>query len=132
MIKNRKLSRSIHNIAWSRFTGFLEYKSNWQDRELTKANRFYPSSKLCSCCGHINHGLKLSHRHWTCSSCNAQHDRDENACLNLYNYDESIFKNSSKTVGTTVCRGNVRPKKMKKIVSKSLEAVFNEAGILAL
>ncbi len=127
----RILSRSIHSIAWSRFTSMLEYKSNWKDRELSKANRFYPSSKLCSCCGHINHGLKLKDRTWVCINCNAQHDRDENACVNLYNYDESSYK-CSKTVGATVCGGNVRPESLKKITSKKTKAVSYEAGILAI
>ncbi len=127
MVKNRKLSNKIHNVAWKRLITMIEYKAKWNDRIVTKVNRFYPSSKTCSNCGHIYHGLKLSHRQWQCSHCHAYHDRDENACLNLYNYQQS-------TVGTTVyaCGGNVRPKKMKKSNSKSLEAVSNEAGIPVL
>ena len=115
MLKNRKLSRSIHSVAWSRFTSMLEYKSDWQNRNLSKANRFYPSSKLCSCCGHINHGLSLKDREWTCSNCNAHHDRDENACLNLYRYKQ--------TVGTTVCGEIVRPMSLKLISTKNSKAV---------
>ena len=127
MVKNRKLSNKIHNVAWNRLITMIEYKSQWNDRLVTRVDRFYPSSKTCNHCGHIYHGLKLSERQWTCNSCNAHHDRDENACLNLFNYKQSAL-------GTKVYarRGNVRPKKMKKIPSQSLEAVSNEAGILVL
>jgi putative transposase len=127
MLKNRKLSRQIHQVAWSKFNNFISYKSKWHNREIVDVNRFYPSSKTCSCCGHVNHGLKLSDRTWTCQSCNAYHDRDENACLNLYNYKKA-------TVGTTVnaCGGNVRPKSSKLNSTKKKRAVSNEAGILML
>ena len=145
MLKNRKLSRSIHGVAWSRFNEMINYKAKWHNREVITVNRFYPSSKTCSSCGHIYKELKLSERQWTCSVCNAHHDRDENACLNLYHYQQN--NNSNKTtnkdkttknnkinksktaVGTTVaaCGGNVRPK-----ISKKSRAVSNEAGILCL
>ena len=139
MLKNRKLSRSIHGVAWSRFNEMINYKAKWHNREVITVNRFYPSSKTCSSCGHIYKELKLSERQWTCSVCNAHHDRDENACLNLYHYQQNNNKaktiknnvnNKSKTaVGTTVaaCGGNIRPK-----VSKKSKAVSNEAGILCL
>ena len=141
MLKNRKLSRSIHGVAWSRFNEMINYKAKWHNREVITVNRFYPSSKTCSSCGHIYKELKLSERQWTCSVCNAHHDRDENACLNLYHYQQNNVNNKTKTtknnkinksktaVGTTVaaCGGNIRPK-----VSKKSKAVSNEAGILCL
>ena len=126
----------------------LEYKAQWNERIITKANRYYPSSKLCHDCEKIYDGLKLSERQWACKLCGAQHDRDENACLNLYDYDETSYlllrknltknkgKNrnhqSSKTVGATVCGGNVRPKSSKKTVSEKTEAVSSEARIHVL
>ena len=85
------VSRAIHNVAQGNLLRFIKYKSEWNKRELVSANRFYPSSKLCSHCGHIYQGLSLKERTWTCRSCNAQHDRDENACLNLFYYDEEWF-----------------------------------------
>lgn len=144
LIKNRKLSKSIHNVAWSRFTGMLEYKSDWNARSLVKANRYYPSSKLCNCCKHINNGLKLSDRMWECNNCHAVHDRDENACINLYNYEESHYLNMiksnklnnnsknincNKPVGTTDCGGDVSPENVKELNPKNSKAVSNEAGI---
>ena len=127
MVKNRKLSNKIHNVAWNRLISMIEYKTQWNDRLVTKAPRFYPSSKTCSCCGHIYHGLKLSERQWTCTNCNAHHDRDENACLNLYHFKQSAL-------GTKVYarRGNVRPQTSKLISTKKSRAVSNEAGIPVL
>ena len=86
MLKNRKLSKAIHNVAWSRFLTYLTYKAKWHDKEIIKVNRFYPSSKLCSHCGFYNKGLTLKERAWQCNQCQTHHDRDENACLNLKNY----------------------------------------------
>ncbi len=127
MKKNRKLSRAIHQVAWAKFISMIIYKANWQNRIITRVNRFYPSSKTCNTCGHIYHGLKLSHREWTCDKCNAHHDRDENACLNLFNYNKYA-------VGTTVnaCGGNVRPNSSKLISTKKKMAVSYESGILVL
>ncbi len=127
MIRNCKLSRAIHNVAWKRFISMIEYKSKWNDRVIIKAHRFYPSSKTCSQCGHIYHGLSLKERTWECTNCNAHHDRDENACLNLYNCNNNA-------VGTAVnaCGGSVRPKTSKKNISKKSRAVSCETRILVL
>jgi putative transposase len=61
----------------------LEYKAGWYGSELWIADRFYPSSKTCSACGHINAGLTLADRCWECPACGTEHDRDENAGVNL-------------------------------------------------
>ena len=148
MLKNRKLSKAIHNVAWSRFNTMIDYKAQWHNREIITVNRFYPSSKTCSGCGYIYKALTLSERQWTCVSCNAQHDRDENACLNLYQYYDKNHnnvskisknkvntnnskKNSKAAVGTTVvaCGGDVRPVVSKKVTSKKQLAISSEAGI---
>jgi IS605 OrfB family transposase len=127
MKRNKKLANAIHQVAWGRFLKMLEYKALWHDRVIIKANRFYASSKICSKCKTKNHGLKLSDRVWRCNnpSCLTQHDRDENACLNLYQYDDDEFKKEQKkikpnTTGTVgidcdktqlnACGDNVRPK----------------------
>jgi IS605 OrfB family transposase len=99
MKRNKKLANAIHQVAWGRFLKMLEYKALWHDRVIIKANRFYASSKLCSNCKTKNHSLKLSDRVWKCSneSCLTIHDRDENACLNLYQYDDDEFKKEQKS-----------------------------------
>ena len=57
----------------------LTYKAQWNDKEIIKIDRFFPSSKTCNCCGYINQNLKLDIREWTCPSCNTKLDRDLNA-----------------------------------------------------
>jgi len=61
----------------------LEYKTDWYACELWAADQFYPSSKTCSACGHVNAGLTLSDRRWACPVCGTEHDREENAGTNL-------------------------------------------------
>lgn len=83
MLKNRKLSRKIHETAWSTLVGMIAYKSGWAGKTFHKINRWYPSSKTCSCCGYKLESLPLSVREWDCPSCNTHHDRDLNASLNI-------------------------------------------------
>ena len=85
MIKNHKLSKYIQDCSWGMFINFLEYKATWNDKQIIKVNRFFPSSKTCSKCGYINQSLDLSIREWTCPSCNTKHDRDFNASKNILN-----------------------------------------------
>lgn len=85
MIKNHHLAKSISDAGWSQFVGFCEYKQGWAGGQIEKRDRFFPSSKLCSACGQINHLLKLSDREWMCLGCGVVHDRDENAALNILN-----------------------------------------------
>jgi putative transposase len=61
----------------------LTYKAQWYGCELWLADRFYPSSKTCSACGHVNAALTLADRAWMCPGCGTEHDRDENAGTNL-------------------------------------------------
>jgi len=63
----------------------LEYKAEFYGREVIKINRFFPSSKLCSCCGEKMESMPLKTREWTCPSCGAHHDRDVNAASNILN-----------------------------------------------
>ena len=83
MIKNHKLSKHIQDCSWGTFITYLEYKSLWNDKQIIKINRFFPSSKTCSKCGYINQSLDLSIREWTCPSCKTKHDRDFNAAINI-------------------------------------------------
>ena len=85
MIKNRRLSRRIHEAAWGEILRQLTYKSLWYGRTLVKISRWYPSSKTCSTenCGYVMSKLPLSVRSWVCPSCGTQHDRDINAACNI-------------------------------------------------
>jgi putative transposase len=83
MLKNRRLSKSIGDAGWHEFVRQLEYKSRWYGRDLLSLDRWYPSSKTCSCCGSSIAKLPLNIRSWDCSDCGASHDRDVNAARNI-------------------------------------------------
>jgi putative transposase len=85
MLKNRKLSKSISDASWSSLVSMISYKSNWRGRTFHKIDRFYPSSKTCSSCGHRIEKMELSIREWDCPSCGSHHNRDLNAAVNIYN-----------------------------------------------
>ena len=89
MVKNRKLSRAISDLGLYEFRRQLEYKCKWNGINLVIADRFFPSTKLCSCCGHKNDELMLADREWVCPVCKTEHNRDLNAANNLKNYTVS-------------------------------------------
>ncbi|NEO55141.1 MAG: IS200/IS605 family element transposase accessory protein TnpB, partial [Okeania sp. SIO3B5] len=79
MVKNHKLARAISDANWSELVRQLEYKAEWYGRQLIKIDRYFPSSKRCSNCGHVVEKLPLNIREWDCPECAAHHDRDINA-----------------------------------------------------
>ncbi len=84
MVRNRKLAKAIHDVAWGEVIRQLSYKCDWYGKELVQINTFYPSSQTCSSCGHQNPAVKdLGVRRWICPACGANHDRDENAAKNI-------------------------------------------------
>ena len=82
-MKKSKLGKSISDASWSEFIRQLEYKSGWYGRTFIKIDRFYPSSQICSSCGHKDGKKTLDIREWTCSNCGVEHDRDLNAAINI-------------------------------------------------
>ncbi|MEV5709399.1 RNA-guided endonuclease TnpB family protein [Actinoallomurus sp. NPDC052274] len=83
MVKNRSLARVISDAGWGEFRRQLDYKAERAGRTLVVIDRWYPSSKTCSACGHLLAKLSLSTRHWTCPGCRTRHDRDINAAKNI-------------------------------------------------
>ena len=83
MLRNHSLARSISDASWSALRSMLEYKAEWYGRTVVAIDRFYPSSKTCSACGHIADALPLDVREWVCPRCGAGHDRDINAAKNI-------------------------------------------------
>jgi putative transposase len=78
-----KLARSFADAAHGEFRRMLEYKSLWHRKHLMVVGRYFPSTKTCGACGHVNHALTLADREWTCSVCGVAHDRDHNASCNI-------------------------------------------------
>ncbi|MBW6440359.1 transposase [Actinoplanes hulinensis] len=83
MVKNRSLAKAISDAGWAEFRSRLEYKAARAGRHLIIIDRWYPSSKTCSTCGHLLPELDLGTRHWTCPACRTRHDRDVNAAKNI-------------------------------------------------
>lgn len=95
MMKNKHLSKVIQQQGFYEFRRQIKYKSEWNNIPVIIADRFFPSSKLCSCCGHIKKDLKLSDRIYKCECCGNIIDRDLNASLNLKMYGENVLKMQS-------------------------------------
>jgi len=85
MVKNRCLARAVSDAAIGEFHRQLRYKMAWSGGVVVEADRWFPSSKMCSTCGYILEALPLSVREWVCPKCGAVHDRDQNAGKNLEN-----------------------------------------------
>lgn len=83
MMKNHKLAKSLSDVSLSKFNGILEYKAKYNGVSITRADRFYPSSKTCSHCCSIKSELSLSQRTYICDECGYTIDRDLNASINL-------------------------------------------------
>jgi len=108
---NSGLSKSVSlDFSWYQFTSYLKYKMEWLGKHFILVDRFFASSKLCSCCGWKNNNLTLRERVWTCLDCGTTHERDENASINLRDEgirilqeekDITIIHEDKTTVGTT-------------------------------
>ncbi|WP_338010333.1 RNA-guided endonuclease TnpB family protein [Fortiea contorta] len=94
-----KLAKSIHDAGFGMLLNFISYKLEREKGKFVQVDRFFPSTKLCSCCGYKNDSLNLSIREWICPGCQTTHDRDENASRNLR--AEGIRILSTNTVGHT-------------------------------
>ena len=79
MVRNRSLAKAISDCGWGTFRQMIEYKTAKAGRHLIVIDRWYPSSKTCSACGHLLAALSLSTRTWQCPSCRTRHDRDISA-----------------------------------------------------
>ena len=83
IMANHKLARAIMDLGFYEFKRQLLYKAQMCHKEIVIADRWYPSSKTCSCCGEKLKELDLSDRDWECPNCHTVHDRDANAAMNL-------------------------------------------------
>lgn len=85
MKQNHKLAYSVADVRWGQLLNFIQYKCLWYGKEFRQVDRFYASSKICSCCGTVHKDIvnSLSVREWTCPDCGTHHDRDVNAARNI-------------------------------------------------
>jgi putative transposase len=103
MVRNRSLAKAITDSGWGTFRRMLEDKTTKAGKHLVVIDRWYPSSKTCSACGHLLATLSLGTRHWTCPACGTRHDRDENAAKNILAAGLAVA-----TDGGDACGGDVR------------------------
>lgn len=90
MMKNRHLAKAVQEQGFYEFYRQIQYKCNWNNIPFIEADRYYPSSKLCSVCGNIKSDLKLSDRIYHCECGNIM-DRDYQAALNLAEYGKKLI-----------------------------------------
>lgn len=95
MVKNHCLANAIHDANMGELHRQLKYKSDWNGIEVLVADKWFPSSKLCSECGWYNKNLKLSHRVYKCEHCGLVIDRDYNASLNLKQYPSRFIEDKN-------------------------------------
>jgi putative transposase len=94
-----KIAKSIHDAGFGMLLNFLSYKLEREGGKLIQVDRFYPSTKTCSCCSFKNDLIDLSVRDWACPNCQTHHDRDVNAAKNIRTEGLRIL--STNTVGHT-------------------------------
>ena len=85
MLQQNRLARHVAEVGMYEFRRQLEYKAELYGTRIVVADRFYASSKTCSCCGWKTETLRLGDRAWTCAACGTPHGRDANAAANLRN-----------------------------------------------
>ena len=90
MLKNHHLAKAISEVGFFKFNEILKNKSIANDKKVVLIDRFYPSSKICSCCGYVYKYLTLNERNWQCPECVEQHDRDLNAAKNILREGQRI------------------------------------------
>jgi len=95
------LNRAIHNAAPGRLLYQIDYKAAWNGATVIKADRWFPSSKTCSCCGVVKAKLALHERTYICTACGVRIDRDLNAAVNLAKLAEAELRPSS---GGAACK----------------------------
>ena len=111
MVKNHKLARAISDCGFGMFRTMLENKCKMYGKTLVIADRFFPSSKTCSKCGHKKEELKLSERMFVCEKCGFEIDRDLNAAINLEKYP--LVEGSLKPVDSVSVLGKTKQRKLK-------------------
>jgi len=97
-----KLAKSIGDAGWHELRRQLAYKAEWHGRELVVIDRWTPTTKRCSACGHVREDVALQVRTWSCERCGTEHDRDVNAAIN-------VLSTAGKSAGSEARGGRLNP-----------------------
>jgi putative transposase len=111
MMRNHCLAKAISDAGWGSLTTMLKYKAEQAGKGYIEVNRFFPSSKACSCCLHIQSSMPLNIRSWRCDKCGSLHDRDINAAKNIRNEAQRMI---AAGIAGTANRGTVSQVKGRK------------------
>lgn len=103
-----KLARSAHDAGWATLVRLLQQKASRHHRQVVKVGRWFPSSQLCSECGHNSGPKPLNIRSWTCDGCETEHDRDLNAARNILAEGRKVAAGLADT--ENACRDDVSPR----------------------
>jgi len=109
-------------LSLSRFKEILKYKAFWYGREVIEISMWFPSSKLCDCCGYKNTELELKDREWICPVCGTKHDRDLNAANNILKEGKRIKIGMSLPELTPLESKSVEPRRIRNQNLKSNQA----------
>lgn len=118
MVKNHSLARSLHDASIGAAIRMIEEKAERYGKKMVKIDRWFPSSKTCSDCGHIVEQLPLSVREWTCPECGTIHDRDANAAANILAVGQTVTAH-----GGTVRRTSAKAEGRKTLRSANRQGV---------
>lgn len=111
MMRNHCLAKALGDVGWGAFTTMLKYKTERAGKGYIEVNRFFPSSKTCSNCLHVQSSMPLQIRSWRCDKCGVLHDRDINAAQNIRNEAQRMI---AAGIAGTANRGTVRQVKGRK------------------
>jgi putative transposase len=125
-MKKGTCAKSISDVSFAELLRQIEYKCNWYGKTFHKIDRFFPSSKNCSCCGYKNVNLQRGDKDWTCPSCNAYHDRDLNAAINILNEGlNNLYDLTSAELVDYRHREAIRPEAVSLPKASSLKCLMN-------
>lgn len=124
-----RLAKHVLDAGWSGFRRMTAYKTEWFGSRLIVADRFFPSSKLCSGCGNKKVDLTLSDRTYECCACGLMIDRDENASINLQRFGLAVLANptTASSAERKAC-GSERSGRYRKVATKRTEVKQEEAA----
>lgn len=111
MVKNHSLARSLSDASIGTAVRMLEEKAERYGKQTIRVDRFFPSSKLCSRCGHLLPALPLSIREWACPQCGTLHDRDLNAAHNILAAGQAVTAHGADTRPVRASARKGRPRR---------------------
>ena len=121
MMKGSKNAKNYQDISWSTFVSKLEQKSQFRNCQVIKVNRFFASSQICNCCGFKNPDVQKLHlQNWKCPQCGTEHQRDENAALNIKSEAIRVLREAEENQEKTCSKKNKLSKDTDSVLSTEM------------